>query len=138
MGTRLDVAAAGSEGQRMNREPTRIPAGEVQRLVHHLAIAIRQPELTVWERTFCASGIGASRGRRAWHPSVRQASITRRLVDAFLERALRVVEDEGESDLVPMPGFGSGGRRASRSTISPTLSCSLGGCLLLAAERNRR
>lgn len=63
---------------------------QIQRLLHHLALAIATPCVTRWERSFGASIVAASRRRGRWQPSAAQAKVMERIVEKFLSRALSV------------------------------------------------
>ena len=61
---------------------------ETDRLLHYMPIIVRAPDITDWERRFCASILGAAK-RRAFVPSPRQIATMGRIVAAFQNTAMR-------------------------------------------------
>ena len=57
-------------------------------LLHYMPIIVRAPDLSDWERTFCASMIRRSK-RAAFTPSDKQRGVMRRIVREFQEAMLR-------------------------------------------------
>lgn len=64
---------------------------EVDHLVHYMGIVVRAPDLTAWERKFCASIVAASR-RAGWAPSGKQVGTMRRIVRDFQDSSFRIEE----------------------------------------------
>jgi hypothetical protein len=67
---------------------------EADNLLHLLPTVVRSPDLTDWERKFCVSVIGAQK-RRPCQPSEKQMGVLRRIVGAWKDKNLRVVDDAG-------------------------------------------
>ncbi|MBC7157381.1 MAG: hypothetical protein H5U20_07685 [Rhodobacteraceae bacterium] len=73
--------------------------GERLVLVHRMAILVREPGLTEWERSFAASIVAADR-RGRFRPSEKQVGVMRRIVADHNARTLRPDADPDAGEVV--------------------------------------